>query len=420
MGESRVEGGMSIPVFVILILICVVGSAFFSGAEIAIITSNRLRMHHLAREGSRAAALVEGFLESPRKMVTTTLLGTNFFNVAAAAVVTGLFTALAPGREALLSTLLVTPLLLVFGEIIPKTVFRQYADGICLRIAPVLQLMKRVLAPLVWLADESASILLRFTGSGLGRQGAFVTRQELMLLLGEGERLGLLRSEEWQMIHRAFGFSEMQVESIMVPLVDVLALEEHTTISTALPLITEHGHSRIPVYRDRIDNIVGLLYVFDLLDIHDDATVGELMHPAYFIPETKRLQQLILEMKQGRVHQAVVVDEYGGAAGIITLEDALERIVGEISDEFDRATETVTRTTGGWTILHGRTSITELRSSIGIELPEGEYRTLGGYLTSALGRIPEAGELHTCGDWEFEVLEATHRRILRVRARRSN
>lgn len=409
---------MSTPVFIILILVGVVGSAFFSGAEIAIISCNRLRMHHLAREGSRSAVLVEGFLKSPRQMVTTTLLGTNFCNVAAAAVATGFFTALVPGREAVLATIVMTPLLLVFGEIFPKTIFRQYADGVCLRIAAILQLTRRILAPLVWLADGSASLLLRLTGSRRQQRDPLVTREELLGLLGEGERRGLLRTEGWQMIHRAFGFSETRVKAIMVPLVDVFALEEHTTVSAALPLITEHGHSRIPVYRDRIDNIVGLIYVFDLLDIAEGTTVGELMHPAYFVPETKRLQQLILEMKQGRIHQTVVVDEFGGASGIITLEDALERIVGEIYDEFDRAAPPVPRKAEGWTILHARTSLAELRHSLGIELPVGEYKTLGGYLTSALGRIPEAGELYIFENWEFEILEATIRRVLRVRVRK--
>ncbi len=410
---------MSQPLLVILILIGIIGSAFFSGAEIAIITCNRLRMHHLARAGRRSAELVDTFLKSPRKMVTTTLIGTNFFNVATAVVATGLFTAVAPGQEALFSILLVTPLILIFGEILPKTVFRQYADGICLLIAPLLQTIRILLSPLVWLADGLALRLLRLEETGYGRNNPFVTREELLLLLGEGEQKGLLRYDGWRMIDRTFRFSETQVESIMVPLVDVIALEEHTTISTALPQITEHGHSRIPVYRDRIDNIVGLLYVFDLLDVPEDATVGDLMHPAYFIPETKRLQELILEMKQGRVHQAVIVDEYGGSAGIVTMEDALERIVGEISDEFDRESVTVSSTTSGWVMLHARTRIAELRRSMNIDLPEGEYETLGGYITATLGRIPEVGELHSFAGWEFEILEATHRRILRVRARGS-
>lgn len=410
---------MSLPLLVILILVGIIGSAFFSGAEIAIITCNRLRMHHLARAGRRSAELVDTFLKSPRKMVTTMLIGTNFFNVATAVATTGLFTAVAPGRETLLSILVVTPLILIFGEILPKTVFRQYADGVCLLIAPLLQTIRFLLSPLVWLADGLTLKLLRLKVAGSGRNDPFVTREELLLLLGEGEQKGLLRYDGWQMIDRTFRFSETQVESIMVPLVDVIALEEGTTISTALPLIIEHGHSRIPVYRDRIDNIVGLLYVFDLLDVPENATVGDLMHPAYFIPETKRLQELILEMKQGRVHQAVIVDEYGGSAGIITMEDALERIVGEISDEFDRKPVTISSTTSSWVMLHARTRIAELRRSINIDLPEGEYETLGGYITTTLGRIPEAGELHSFSGWEFEILEATHRRILRVRARRS-
>ncbi len=410
---------MSPLLYTIILVVSVLGSAFFSGAEIAIITCNRLRMHHLARAGRRSAILVDTFLKNPRKMVTTTLIGTNFFNVATAAVATGLFTVVAPGREALLSILVVTPLILIFGEILPKTIFRQYADGVCLLIAPLLQTIRLLLSPLVWLADGLALRLLRLKVAGSGRNDPFVTREELLLLLGEGEQKGLLRYDGWRMIDRTFRFSETQVESIMVPLVDVIAIEENTTISTALPLITEHGHSRIPVYRDRIDNIVGLLYVFDLLDVPENETVGDLMHPAYFIPETKRLQELILEMKRGRVHQAVIVDEYGGSAGIITMEDALERIVGEISDEFDRKPVTVSSTTSSWVMLHARTRIAELRRSINIDLPEGEYETLGGYITTTLGRIPEAGELHSFSGWEFEILEATHRRILRVRARRS-
>jgi len=410
---------MSPLLLVILMLVGILGSAFFSGAEIAIITCNRLRMHHLARAGRRSAALVDTFLKNPRKMVTTTLIGTNFFNVATAAVATGLFTAVAPGREALLSILIVTPLILVFGEILPKTIFRQYADGICLLTAPLLQTIRLLFSPLVWLADGLASKLLRLKVSGSGRNDPFVTREELLLLLGEGEKKGLLRYDGWRMIDRTFRFSETQVESIMVPLVDVIALEENTTISTALPLITEHGHSRIPVYRDRIDNIVGLLYVFDLLDVTENETVGDMMHPAYFIPETKRLQELILEMKQGQFHQAVIVDEYGGSAGIVTMEDALERIVGEISDEFDWKPVTLSSTTSSWVMLHARTRIAELSRSIDIDLPEGEYETLGGYITATLGRIPEVGELHIFSGWEFEILEATRRRILRVRARRS-
>ncbi len=409
---------MNVPLLLALIGVGIVGSAFFSGAEIAVISSNRLRIHHLARDGHRSAGTVLRLLESPRKVVTTTLLGTNFCNVATAAAATGLFSILMDGQGAVVATAVITPLILVFGEIFPKTLFRQYADGIILRIAVPLDLANRLLTPLVWVSEGITVAALKAVGAGADRQTQLVTREEIQLLLSEGERLGLLRAEGRQMIHRTFSLSETRVKTVMVPLVDVFALEENTPLDEALLSITEQGHSRVPIYRDRIDNIVGMVYVFDLLEPPGEGTVGELMHPAYYVPETKGLQQLLLEMKQSRMHQAVVVDEFGGASGIVTLEDALEKIVGEIRDEFDRVEVPVS--TGGeeWSIVDPRLGLDELERQVGIELPEGDYETLGGYLTDAFGRIPEAGEIQTLGRWEFEVLDATPRRIERLRVRR--
>ncbi|MFO7767415.1 MAG: hemolysin family protein [bacterium] len=409
---------MSAALLLAIIVVGIAGSAFFSGAEIAIISSNRLRIHHLARDGDRSAGTVLRLLESPRKVVTTTLLGTNFFNVATAAAATGLFSILMEGQGAVVATAVITPLILVFGEIFPKTLFRQYADGIILRIAVPLDLAYRLLTPLIRLSEWFTVAALKAVGAGADRQTQLVTREEIQLLLSEGERLGLLRSEGRKMIHRTFSLSETRVKTVMVPLVEVFALEENTPLDEALVSITERGHSRVPIYRDRIDNIVGMLYVFDLLDPPVPSTVGEMMHPAYYVPETKGLQQLLLEMKQSRMHQAVVVDEFGGASGIVTLEDALEKIVGEIRDEFDRVEPP--SATGGeeWSIVDARLALDELERRVGVSLPEGDYETLGGYLTDAFGRIPEPGEIHTFGKWEFEVLDATPRRIARLRVRR--
>ncbi len=410
---------MAIPLLAALMFVGLLGSAFFSGAEIAVISCNRLKMRHLAREGNRAAMAVERILGDLRRMVTTTLFGTNFCNVATAAAATGFFISITPGHEALVSTLVVTPVILVFGEILPKTIFRQYADGICLRIAPVLTLIRLILFPLVWIADSSLAALLRLFGSSDPSRHPILTRDELVRLMIEGEQKGVLRSEERQMIHRTFRFSGTRVEDIMVPLVEVSAVEEHTLLEEVLSRMAGHGYSRIPVYRDRIDNIVGSLFVFDLLGVTDEKTVGDIMHQAYYVPETKRLEQLILEMKESRMHLAIVVDEFGGATGLVTLEDALERIVGEIRDEFDRASTPVAVQSDEWIILDAGTSLAELRHTSGTTFPEGGYKTIGGFLTSTLGQIPAPGELHTIGDWEIEVLDANPRKVLKVRIRRS-
>jgi putative hemolysin len=402
--------------FLLLIVAGLLGTAFFSGTEIAIITCNRLRMHNLSRAGDRSARMVEGFLDNRRRMVTATLIGTNFCGVGAAAAATGFFTLLLGGRGPLLATLVVTPLILVFGEIVPKAFFRKYADGVCLRIAPTIRLLYRLLSPLVVIADAAATALLAVAGSRPSTKNAYVTREELLVLVGEGERLGLLRADGRQMIHRAFTLSETQVRNIMVPLVDVCALPEETSVPEALARIADWGHSRIPVYRGRIDHIVGMLYVFDLLTHPEGTTVGEVMHPVYFVPESKGLQQLLVEMKQSRMHLAVVVDEFGGASGIVTLEDTLEKIVGEIRDEYDRAPAWISPGGGEWTILDARIPVEDAQRA-GIGLPAGEYETLGGYLVVRLGRIPGAGELHRLDGWEFDILEADPRRVVRVRAR---
>jgi putative hemolysin len=407
---------MSGVTFLLLVVAGLLGTAFFSGTEIAIISCNRLRMHNLSRSGDRAARMVEGFLDNRRRMVTATLIGTNFSNIGAAAAATGLFTLLLGGRGPLLATLVVTPLILVFGEIVPKAFFRQYADGVCLRIAPSLRLLYRLLSPLVVIADVAATALLALAGSRPSTKNAYVTREELLVLLGEGERLGLLRADGRRMIHRAFTLSETRVHNIMVPLVEVRALPEETSVQEALARIAEWGHSRIPVYRGRIDHIVGMLYVFDLLTYSEGKTVGEVMHPVYFVPESKGLQQLLIEMKESRMHLAVVVDEFGGASGIVTLEDTLEKIVGEIRDEYDRAPSWISPGGGEWTILDARIPVEEAERA-GIGLPAGAYETLGGYLVARLGRIPGTGELHLLDGWEFEILEADPRRVVRVRVR---
>ncbi len=409
---------MNPAALILLIAVGLIGSAFFSGAEIALISCNRLRMHHLARGGRRAAARVLEVLDRLREMITTTLLGTNFCNVMTASAATVLFNQLLPGYEALLSTAVITPLILMFGEIYPKTVFRYWADPLCLAIAPSLNGFRLLFGPFVRLADGAVSLLLRILGSAEDDRGLAVTREELQHMMGEGRRLGVLQSEGWQMIRRAFHFSEMTVEEIMVPLVEVFALGEHDRVGEILPRIVERGHSRIPVFRERIDNIVGLLYVFDLLGIEPGTPVSELMVPAYYVPESKGLQQLVLEMKQSRVHQAVVVDEYGGATGIVTLEDTLERIVGEIRDEFDAVTEPLPEVGQEWITLSARTTLARVQRSLGTELPAGESKTIGGYLITALGRIPPAGELVTLGAWEFEILDATPRAIRLLRVRR--
>jgi CBS domain containing-hemolysin-like protein len=407
-----------VTVALALVLVCLVASAFFSAAEMAFIAANRIRLRHLAEQGSRVA---RGYMEAfqrPERLLSTAMMGVTIAHVSASALTTALLQPWFDRLAALWATVILTPLMLIVGEILPKALTQQRATAVALRTYDPLRVAAKLLAPLVWAANLLVGGLLKGLGFRESRD-PFVSRDDLRLLF-QVEPTGAtdVREEEREMIDGIFDLGETAVREVMVPLVDVVAVPEEATVEATMMRIRESGHSRLPVYRERIDHVIGIVAALDVL--HRGATeetVKGLLRPAYYVPETKRIDDLLREMQRQRIQLAVVVDEYGGSEGIVTVEDIVEEIVGEIEDEHSRQSSPLTSLPDGSYLVAGRMAIDELNETLEWDLPRKDYDTVGGLILSLLGRIPRPGETVFLGRYELAVVDADERRILKVKVK---
>ncbi len=390
--------------------------AFFSGSEMAIVSCDKLKIRTDSSEGLRGARLVESMLEKPEWLLGTTLVGAKLALVSNTILVTFLAMDRLDSHGEILAILATASLVLFWGEILPRTLFRQKADAIAPRVIYPLWVASRILAPVLWLITAIPRLL---PGSSSRLEEASVDvlrREDLKLLLSLPHDGTDILKEERKMVDRLIELSGKKVDEVMIPLVDVVAVPEESTLATAIRIMLEKGHSRLPVFRERIVNIVGLLHHFDLLLMKDlSAGVRASARPVYYVPETKQVYELLLDMKRHGLSMAIAVDEYGGATGIITVEDILEEIVGEIEDEYDPKRSLYTKIGPSAYLLDARIEVDHMNERFQLELPEGGYETLGGLLTSHIGRIPEKGEVMRLMNLVFTVEQATPRSIQKVR-----
>jgi CBS domain containing-hemolysin-like protein len=343
-------------------------------------------------------------------------MGVTIAHIMASTVATWALIPVAGGTAAILVTVTLTPLMLVFGEVIPKAIARERATGFILWLFPVIEAAGKLLTPLTWGANTLVTWALALVGREPTSTRQFVSREELKLLLQMEPEEADVTVTEAEMIDKIFDLGETAVREVMVPLVDVAALPETATPADAVRLIQERGFSRIPVFTDRVFNIVGVVTAMDLLRRGSETPdLHALMRPATYVPETKRIDDLLREMQKNRVQLAVVVDEYGGAVGIVTVEDIVEEIVGEIRDEHDRTPDTVERLPDGSYRVAGRANIDEVNEALEWELPTGDFETVAGLALATLHRIPLVGEVFRVGPYAVTVLEADKRRVLTVR-----
>jgi putative hemolysin len=391
-------------------------TSVFSAAEMSFIAANRLRLRHMAEGGHRTAVRYLEAFRRPERLLSTAMMGVTLAHITASTVATWALIPVAGGGAALMVTLALTPLMLVFGEVIPKAIARERATGLILVLFPAIEAAGRLLTPLTWGANALVGWLLSLTGHARISTRQFVSREELKLLLQlEPEEADVTVSEA-EMIDKIFDLGETAVREVMVPLVDVAALSETATPADAIRLIQERGFSRIPVYTDRVFNIVGVVTAMDLLRRGVEAPdLRSLMRPATYVPETKRIDDLLREMQKNRVQLAVVVDEYGGAVGIVTVEDIVEEVVGEIRDEHDRTPDTIERLPDGSYRVAGRAGIDEVNEALEWDLPKGDFETVAGLVLATLHRIPLVGEVFRVGRYTITVLEADKRRVLTAR-----
>ena len=391
---------------------CLIATMFFSAAEMAFIAADRLRLRHLAEEGSATAARYLEAFRHPERSLSTAMMGVTIAHIIAASVATWALLDRLGHLAPILVTLVLTPVMLVFGEIIPKAVAREWATVLILRLYRPLTWASALLAPFVAVAHAVVSAVLRPFGAGRADTRQFVSREELKALLqlepGEAD----VTTQEAEMIDKIFDLGETTVREVMVPLVEVALLSEDASPDDAIRLIQQRGFSRIPIYRERETNVVGVVAAMDLLSRGAEVrTIAALMRQPYFVPETKRIDDLLREMQRHRIHLAVVVDEYGGSTGIVTLEDIVEEIVGEIQDEHDRTPASVDRLPDGSYLVAARMNIDELNEALDWTLPKQDYETVAGLVLATLGRIPRAGEQVPVPGYTITVMEADARRV---------
>ncbi len=393
----------------------------FAGSEIALLSADKFLLRKKARKGSKGAAKALELTASPEKVLSTTLLMSNLCAISITALIAIYLYSIFHGDAELITVLITSPIIVIFGELIPKTIFQHYSSTLAPIISYPLSFAYKLFFPITRLLSIYTMRLSKVTGplEQLLTGKTQATREELKKLLAYNRKESELNPIEKGMIRRILSFKDIEAKNANIPLVQVKAIEDIETIKDAIEGFIEHRHSRMPVYSERIDNIVGILYAYDLFAVENiNQPVKNLMKPTHFSTEVQNLENVMLDMHQDNLPLSVVVDEYGGAVGILTFEDIVEEIVGEISDEQENNLPLFRiLTENHWNIL-AKIEIKELNDSLPIEIPEGEYETLGGFLLHQFGRIPEIGdELYFStkkGDFKFAVRRATEKKIRMV------
>ncbi|MEA1965009.1 MAG: hemolysin family protein [Candidatus Aerophobetes bacterium] len=408
-----------------LLVICIVLSGFFSGAEIALSSLDKITVKRIIRKDEKRGRQIESLLTKPSLWLITILVGNNIVNIAAASLATilvGRMVSGAPGKIVGIVTGVMTLIILIFGEITPKRYCQQHAETISLKIIGPIFFLSTAFYPLTKALTFITQQILKITGTKSIKGSHLITEKDIHALIDVGEEEGALDKEEEELVHSALEFDETQAKEIMIPRIKMTCIEEKASLQELVDLIKKSGCSRIPVYRKNIDNIIGVAYAKDLLNLIDrmdeNLKVKEVMHPPVFIPYTTYLSELFHKFQKERTHLAIVVDEYGGVAGLLTIEDLLEEIVGEIEDEYDnQIKKKITPLKDGSFLVESETDIEEINEKLNVHLPEetDSFESLGGFIFTLLGRIPQEGEVIKHENLKMQIIKADAMSIKRVK-----
>lgn len=399
-------------------LLCVLGEAFFAGAEIALISIDRIQLRHATKMGSKAAIRIQELLKRPEWLLGTTLVGTNLCVVVNTTLTTSLFYSLW-GNKGIIFTVILLPLInWIFAEIVPKSIFQYYAHQLALRISFPLYFFSILFFPLVWLFSKAGSFLATTIGGKPSTNKPFITREELQLMMKILSDKSDIKVSERKMIDRLLSFRKLTAGDVMVPLIRIVAIDEKATVNAARKLIAQTKHRRLPVYRERIDQICGILNSFDLLGEDAEKSIYNFIRPAFFIPANMNLATLLEHLQKSGNNMAIVVDEYGGAEGIVTIEDILEEVVGEIEDEYDSVRTYFQIQHDASIVVSGQADIREINERFQLGLPEGDYETISGFLIAQMQKIPQSGDRYRTKNALITVLRATPSTVLEVKIRK--
>jgi putative hemolysin len=406
----------------IIIVIALVLAALAASAETSLTSISRVRLRQLVEQKVPQAIVIERLHRNPNAYLSTILIVNTVAIIVASSAATLLALHLYHEQVAeWLVSLVLSLIVLVACEITPKTLALQRAEKVALRMARLVATATLVMRPVVYLLTVVTRLILRMMGAKAQVRGPFVTEEELKMLVSVGEEEGVLEEEEREMIHGIFEMGDMLVREVMVPRTDLVAIEVHEPVEKAVELVTKHGHTRIPVYEGDLDHIVGVLYAKDLLRAvvrGEQKTLREIARKPFFTPESNKVQDVLRDLRKNRVHMAIVVDEYGGTAGAVTIEDILEEIVGPIHDEYDIGEEDeIQFINPNEVVLDGRVSVDDVNELLKLSIAADDYDTIGGYVLNQLGAAPKVGATLKLGSADLRVEAVQGTRIKKVRIR---
>ena len=406
------------PVLIILLIILICGSAFFSASETALTSLSKIRLRNMVDENVKNADLIMKLLDDPNRLLSSILVGNNLVNNGASALTTALTIQMFSGDTesgAGVATIIITVIILIFGEITPKTVAAQKAEKVALLVCKVINFCVTIFKPIVAVLNVVTGVLTRLCGCIPGEKVPLITAAELKTMVNVSHEEGVLELDERTMINNVFDFGDSKAKDVMTPRTDIVAVPLDVTYDEYVHMVKDEGFSRIPVYGEDLDDIVGILYVKDIFFLDEDGFSAEtFMREPLFTYESKPIAELLAEMKTSRLAVAIVLDEYGGTSGLVTMEDMVEEIVGDIEDEYDDDEEEIEFIKENEFVVDGSTRLEDFNEMVGTDLYCEEVDTIAGYILVKLGNFPVVGqELETDG-LKIVVEEMEKRRIEKV------
>ena len=412
------------PLSFIIIIICIIFIALLSSAEVAFISLNRIELRHLVEKGDNNAKIAQKIRDEHDKLFSAVILSGNLFTILATSVGTAVaISLLGEDYGIIIATIAMTILTVVFGELAPKTFAVTNAEKISLTLARPIEIYIKLISPLVLVFNKSSNFIIQLFGGEVKPAPQLLTEEEMKAMIKIGEEEGTIEKEEKELLHNVFAFGDKKVTEAMVPRTEMIAIPEEAVVADVLSLVSEESYSRYPVMKETVDNITGLLYVKDIVrkmaaeEVPPSTPIKDFVRDAFYIPESKMVTALLDDMQKNKFQIAVVVDEHGGTAGLITLEDIMEEIVGGLQDEFEaiEAEKEVEVLDERTFVVTGTTGVDEINELIGVELTDEEFHTIGGFIFGLFGHLPKVGEQLRYHDLRFLILEMDGKKIEKIK-----
>lgn len=401
-----------------ILIVCLIFSALFSASETALMSLSKIRVKQMVENKEKGANKINKLLSDPSRLLSAILIGNNVVNIGASSLMTSLAIDVFGNTGVGVATGIMTLLILIFGEITPKSLAAQNSEKISLRLSGFVEFVIIIVTPISFVLTIITSFMVKILGGKVDKNKPFITQEELKTMVNVSYKEGVLEGEEKDMIYNVFDFSDSEVNDVMVPRTEIVAIEVDLPYEEIIDIINKEQYSRIPVYENTIDNIIGVLYVKDLLFLDNKEAHFDLrkyMRQPYFTPEFKSIKELFKEMRTNRTHMVVIIDEYGGTEGIVTIEDVVEEIVGDIEDEYDKDIIKMEVIKEDEYLVNGNVRIDAINDLIGTHIESEDYDTIAGFVIGIIDRLPELGEEIEYENIKFIVESIDRNRIKKIR-----